>query len=101
VVLDKGYLPEAILASGSFPSLFNPVEIGGNVLIDGGVVNNYPINEVKALGAEKIIGIDVQDARAERDELSAATDILMQINNYRANGCIYQNGDQGIFRSVF
>ncbi|MGS2740258.1 patatin-like phospholipase family protein [Sinomicrobium sp. M5D2P17] len=83
VMLNKGYLPEAILASGSFPSLFNPVEIEGNVLIDGGVVNNYPINGVKALGAEKIIGIDVQDALAERDELSAATDILMQINNYR------------------
>lgn len=83
VILNKGYLPEAILASGSFPSLFNPVEIGDDVLIDGGVVNNYPIEEVKKLGAQKIIGIDVQDALSDRDELSAATDILMQINNYR------------------
>lgn len=83
VMLNKGYLPEAILASGSFPSLFNPVEIGDDVLIDGGVVNNYPIDELKALGAEVVVGIDVQDALADRDELNSAGDILMQINNYR------------------
>ncbi|MBC9794414.1 patatin-like phospholipase family protein [Sinomicrobium weinanense] len=83
VMLDKGYLPEAILASGSFPSLFNPVEIGGEVLIDGGVVNNYPIDELKALGAQVVVGVDVQDALADRDELNSAADILLQISNYR------------------
>ncbi|WP_461533823.1 patatin-like phospholipase family protein [Sinomicrobium sp.] len=83
VKLDKGYLPEAILASGAFPSLFNPVDIEGKVLIDGGVVNNYPIEELKALGADKIIGVDVQDPLADRDQLNSAMDILFQINNYR------------------
>ncbi|RAV29519.1 patatin-like phospholipase family protein [Sinomicrobium soli] len=83
VKLDKGYLPEAILASGAFPSLFNPVDIDGNVLIDGGVVNNYPIRELRKLGADKIIGVDVQDPLADRDQLSSAMDILFQINNYR------------------
>src|SRR5690606_21117016 len=51
VILDKGYLPEAILASGTFPSLFEPAEIDGKILIDGGVVNNYPIEQVRAMGA--------------------------------------------------
>ncbi|MEM8998790.1 MAG: patatin-like phospholipase family protein [Bacteroidota bacterium] len=83
VLLNRGYLPEAIMASGTFPSLFEPAEIDDIILIDGGVVNNYPIDEVKALGADLIIGIDVQDDLANRESLSSATGILLQINNYR------------------
>lgn len=83
VLLDHGYLPEAIMASGTLPSLFEPMEIEGKILIDGGVVNNFPVDEVKALGADVIIGIDVQDGLAKRDALGSATEILLQINNYR------------------
>ncbi|NQZ44130.1 MAG: patatin-like phospholipase family protein [Flavobacteriaceae bacterium] len=83
VLLDQGYLPEAIMASGTFPSLFEPAELDGDLLIDGGVVNNYPIDEVKELGADLIIGVDVQDALTDRESLSSATEILLQINNYR------------------
>src|SRR5690606_3063974 len=83
VILDKGYLPEAILASGTFPSLFEPAEIDGKILIDGGVVNNYPIEQVRAMGADLIIGVDVQDDLATRESLSSAMEILLQINNYR------------------
>ena len=83
ILLDNGYLPSAILASGTLPSLFEPVELDGQVLIDGGVVNNYPLDEVKARGAAIVIGVDVQDALAKREDLSSATEILIQINNYR------------------
>ncbi len=83
VLLDRGFLPEAILASGTFPSLFEPSEIDGDILIDGGVVNNYPIEQVRAMGADLIIGVDVQDDLATRESLSSAMEILLQINNYR------------------
>ena len=83
VLLDRGYLPEAIMASGTFPSLFEPAEINGQILIDGGVVNNYPINHVTDMGADIIIGVDVQHDLATRESLSSATEILLQINNYR------------------
>ncbi len=83
VILDKGNLAKAITASGAFPSLFQPVEIDGQLLIDGGVVNNYPIDELRAKGMDIIIGVDVQDGLATRDELTSAPDILLQINNYR------------------
>ncbi len=83
ILLDKGYLPEAIVASGTFPSLFEPAEIEGQILIDGGVVNNYPIDHVKEMGADIIIGVDVQHDLATRESLSSATEILLQINNYR------------------
>ncbi len=83
VVLNKGYLPEAIMASGTFPSLFEPSEIEGKILIDGGVVNNYPIDTVMKMGANFIIGVDVQHGLSNRETLLSATEILLQINNYR------------------
>ncbi|SHG53693.1 patatin-like phospholipase family protein [Flagellimonas flava] len=83
VLLDRGYLPEAIMASGTFPSLFEPSEIDGQILIDGGVVNNYPIDEIREMGADIIIGVDVQHGLSTRESLSSATEILLQINNYR------------------
>ncbi len=83
VLLNKGYLPEAILASGTFPSLFQPAEVEGEVLIDGGVLNNYPVEELRALGADVVIGVDVQHGLRDRTSLSSATDILLQINNFR------------------
>lgn len=82
VVLDKGYLPQAILASGAFPSLYSPVEIDGKVLIDGGVVNNYPVDELRAMGADIVIGVDVQDGLKKRDEISGAPDLLLQVSNF-------------------
>ncbi|MTG96661.1 MULTISPECIES: patatin-like phospholipase family protein [Myroides] len=82
VVLDKGYLPQAILASGAFPSLFAPVEIDGRFLIDGGVVNNYPLHELKKMGAEVIIGVDVQDGLKTSEEMEGAPDLLLQISNF-------------------
>jgi len=83
VLLDRGYLPEAIMASGTLPSLFEPAAMGDRVLIDGGVVNNYPIEEVKNMGADIVIVVDVQQGLRNREALLSATEILLQINNYR------------------
>jgi len=83
VILDNGVLAQAVMASGALPSLFQPVMINNEMLIDGGVVNNYPIDELRAKGVDVIIGVDVQDGLATREELSSAPDVLMQINNFR------------------
>lgn len=81
IILDKGYLTQCLLASSSFPSLFSPVEIDNKILIDGGVSNNYPIDEVRKMGADIVIGVDVQDDLKDRNELKDATKILVQISN--------------------
>jgi NTE family protein len=83
VVLNSGYLPAAIMASGTLPSLFEPSSIDDKILIDGGVVNNYPIDKVIELGADIVIGVDVQHGLSNRESLLSATEILLQINNYR------------------
>ena len=84
VLLDKGNLAQSVKASSAFPSLFQPVIIDGKLLIDGGVTNNYPIDELRAKGMDVIIGVDVQDALANRSDLSSAPAILFQINNFRS-----------------
>ncbi|EDP96638.1 patatin-like phospholipase family protein [Kordia algicida OT-1] len=83
VILEKGFLAEAITASGAFPSLFEPIPMSGRLLIDGGVTNNYPVDEIRAKGVDVIIGVDVQDDLASRDKLKSAVSILNQINNFR------------------
>ena len=83
VILNQGNLAHAVSASGAFPSLFQPVNIGDHIYIDGGVTNNYPIEELKAKGVDVIIGVDVQDDLKDREALKSAPDILVQINNFR------------------
>ena len=83
VVLDAGYLPEVLLASGAFPSLFAPVEIDGNLLVDGGATNNFPVEEMKKRGVDLVIGVDVQDEGKERSDLKDAAKILVQISNFQ------------------
>jgi NTE family protein len=83
LILDKGRLAEAVSASSALPSLFQPVSIGDEILIDGGVTNNFPVEELRAKGMDIIIGVDVQDALKDRESLKSAPDILMQISNFR------------------
>ncbi len=82
-VLNKGYLPRAVTASSALPTLFNPVKLGDSLYVDGGVSNNYPIEKVRAMGADIIIGVDVQDSLKTRKDLKTAIDIINQIGNYK------------------
>ena len=84
ILLNKGNLAQAMIASSAFPSLFSPVEIDGKLLVDGGVANNYPIEEVRKLGADIIIGVDVQNDLLDRTQLKNATRILVQITNLQS-----------------
>lgn len=83
IVMDKGKLAEVVTASGALPSLFQPVIIDDKILIDGGVTNNFPVEELRAKGMDIIIGVDVQDALKDRESLKSAPEILLQINNFR------------------
>ncbi len=59
IVIDKGYLPLAMRASMAIPSLFAPVKIDSLLLVDGGVINNFPADHLRKMGADIIIGVDV------------------------------------------
>lgn len=82
VLLEKGFLPLALRASGAFPTLLNSVEIEGQILIDGGVANNFPVDIMKSKGIDYIIGVDVQKGLSRRGDLNSAVSILNQIVSY-------------------
>ena len=83
VVLDSGFLPQAIRASSSFPTVFSPVEIDNRVLVDGGLVDNYPVELLKQKDVDYIIGVNVQGELRANDELNSAPEIMMQIAGYQ------------------
>lgn len=91
VILDKGVLAQALFASSALPSVFSPVILDERFLIDGGVTNNYPIEEVRKLGADIIIGVDVQNSLRDREKLKDATKILFQITNLQMLEKMKQN----------
>lgn len=59
VVLDSGPLAPAIRASCSVPGMVTPARINGRLLCDGGISDNLPINVVRNMGADYVIGVDV------------------------------------------
>jgi NTE family protein len=59
VVLKDGNVADAVRATMSVPGVFEPVEIGGYKLLDGGVLDNVPVGVARDLGAEKVIAVDV------------------------------------------
>ena len=59
VVIRSGNVPTAMRASMAIPGVFSPVTIGDKVLVDGGLVNNFPADVLKEMGADIIIGVEV------------------------------------------
>jgi len=76
--LDEGFLPEAMRASMAIPSILTPVKIGNNVLLDGGLVRNFPVEDVRNLGADFVIGVDVSAPLHPEEELGSLVNILDQ-----------------------
>lgn len=74
VVLRRGDLPRAIRASMAIPGYFTPVELDGRTLVDGGVVDNLPIDEVRAMGADIVIAITLGQTLEEGN-----TETMMQV----------------------
>ena len=94
VVLDHGTLPLCMRASMAIPGFFAPVTIDGRVLVDGGVVNNFPVDVAKKMGADIIIGVDVQTALSSADELKSIDAVLMQLIGLMGNDRFLENKQQ-------
>ena len=63
IVLRSGSVPNAMRASMAIPGVFSPVTIGDKVLVDGGLVNNFPADVLREMGADIIIGVEVTSAK--------------------------------------
>ena len=63
VVLRSGSVPNAMRASMAIPGVFSPVPMGDKVLVDGGLVNNFPADVLRDMGADIIIGVEVTSTK--------------------------------------
>ncbi len=77
-VLDHGYLGTAVRSSMAIPSVFAPVEMDGKLLVDGGLIRNFPVDEVLEMGADIVIGVYVGSKLEEKEKLNNLLEILNQ-----------------------
>lgn len=86
VVLGRGSLAMAMRASMSLPGVFQPVEVDGRVLLDGGLVNQVPIDVVRAMGADIVIAVDVGTPLAALGGDASLLDVVSQISGMMTTG---------------
>jgi NTE family protein len=79
VILGSGDLVDAVRASMSVPGAFQPIRIDDRVLVDGGVVANVPIDVARALGADRLIVVDVGGGLMSEDGLGSPASVTMQV----------------------
>lgn len=79
IQLSKGNLAEAMKASSAVPLLFAPVVLDTMLLVDGGLVNNLPIDEVKDFHVDLVIGVDTVSKLREQNQLGAPWQIADQV----------------------
>jgi NTE family protein len=81
VVLEEGSLARAIRASMALPAALPPVEIDNQLLVDGGIAMNLPVEIARELGADIVIAVDISAALREREELRSVLDVTSQLTN--------------------
>ena len=82
--LKTGYLPDAIRASFSVPSIFTPLRIDNMLLLDGGLIRNFAASEAREMGADIIIGSYVGFNGYKEDKLLSVSGIMEQIAMFRS-----------------
>ena len=82
VVLKSGSLPRALRASMAVPGAFNPVEMDGRLLVDGGIANNIPVSVARELGADVLIVSELGTDMLTRDEIESGLDVAAQMVNF-------------------
>jgi len=76
IILDKGSLKKAIMASSAIPAIFPPVRIDGHLLIDGSTSDSVPVHVLKERGADRIIAVNVSKCVRKIGPISNALHIL-------------------------
>jgi NTE family protein len=83
VVLKEGELVKAVRASMAIPSVFTAVPYHNTLLVDGGVVRNFPVSDAKDMGADYVIGVNLSQGLLPADKLLSPVDMLYQIGFYK------------------
>jgi NTE family protein len=88
VVLGSGDLALSLRASMSIPAALTPVAMDGQLLVDGGVSMNLPVEVAKQMGADVVIAVDVTSPLATRETLKSVVDVTSQLTNLLGRGSV-------------
>ena len=80
VVLDRGSIAKAVHASSAIPGVFEPVTHMGKLLVDGGVVDNIPIDVAREKGADLVVAVDISE-NVGNVNIKNLVDVLLQTTN--------------------
>ena len=87
VQFKEGSVLDAVVASSSIPAVFKPTEREGMRLVDGGVLTRVPVCEVKKMGADVVVAMDVMGNKPCREKcpnpIVVLSDIIEIMDNYR------------------
>jgi NTE family protein len=78
VVFGKGSLPIAMRATMSLPGVFTPVKLDRMVLVDGGVLDNIPVDAVREMGAKIVIAVAFETPKVKPDQFKSLSDVMGQ-----------------------
>jgi NTE family protein len=85
IIISKGSLAFAMRASMSLPAVFKPMPYEETLLVDGGVMNNFPTDIAKQMGADIIIGSDVGGGMEPKEKLDNFATVLVQTSMFPSN----------------
>lgn len=92
VDLHSGHVAQAMRASMSIPAMFTPVRIDSMVLVDGGLRNNFPVDVAKKMGADYIIGVNLNQVKDNTlSDFDSPTAVLTQIVKVHTENKFHEN----------
>jgi NTE family protein len=83
VVLDKGEVVTALRSSMAIPSVFTAINYDSTLLVDGGIIRNFPVTDIKEMGADIVIGVNLFLGLPDVSKLNNILDVFYQITQYR------------------
>jgi NTE family protein len=82
VILSSGSLSDALRASMSVPGAFAPVQLNGQMLVDGGMSNNLPVSVVRDMGADIVIAVDISTPLLTEEQLVSVLSVAEQLTGF-------------------
>ena len=87
VEFSEGNVLDAVVASSSIPAVFHPLDKNGMRLIDGGVLERVPVKQVKDMGADVVVAVDVLGQKDCSDDCPHVLGMMLEVfdlmDNYR------------------
>ena len=97
VEFSQGSVIDAVVASSSIPAVFHPLDKDGMRLIDGGILERVPVAQVKAMGADVVVAVDVLGQRDCSEDCPRVLGVLLEtidlMDNYRTRRRKEDNAD--------